>query len=179
MSQKIPKAWKINLIALILYNLVSKSLSANLFCSSYCKPNFCTGTLSNQCTACSPPFILQANNTCTVDPSSGYVLFEDATQITSTTTTTTNCGGYIFIGQLAPSSTVSLRSSGAITFPHYAVRVIAWIIMYNEWNTVLDYFQGILNTTNQAVKQYSNTYSTAQLLCSWSTSNQWYMRLDM
>jgi hypothetical protein len=103
---------------------------------------------------------LQSNGTCTVDPASGYVLFNNDAQISNSISSTGNCGTYTFIG-LTAFDTVSLRSATSINIPHYSVRLIAWIIMYNEWDLSLDYFQGVLDTSGQTIKQYANTYSTA------------------
>lgn len=135
-------------------------VSHSIFCSAYCKPNSCSGKLSNQCTDCTSPFILQSNGTCTVDPASGYVLFNNDAQISNSISSTGTCGTYTFIG-LTAFDTVSLRSATSINIPHYSVRLIAWIIMYNEWDLSLDYFQGVLDTSGQTIKQYANTYSTA------------------
>lgn len=83
---------------------------------------------------------------------------------------TISCGIYSFDGTYV-SSTIGLRTAGAITFPHYSVRLIAWIILYNEWDPVQDSFRGVLNTTGQQVTQSVGTYSTAEALCSTAALN--------
>ena len=39
-------------------------------------------------------------------------------------------GIYVFDGTYV-TSTIGLRSAAAITIPHYSVRLIAWVILYN------------------------------------------------
>lgn len=46
----------------------------SIFCSAICKPNFCTGPNSNQCTDCDYPYI-RSGTTCIIDSNSGYVLY--------------------------------------------------------------------------------------------------------
>lgn len=67
---------------------------------------------------------------------------------------------------------------GSIPIPHYAVRVISWVILTNSWNTTADLVTGTLNTSGEARSQSVSTYSTAQLVCSWSTTADWYLKFD-
>lgn len=167
-------------IPLFLLTLCCLLIEINsIFCSAYCKPNSCTGPAATQCTACDPPFLHQANNSCTVDPTSNYVMFADSTQITNVQGGSSTCGGYTFNGQYSFNDQIWLRSNNPITIPHYAIRVISWVILYNEWSLTNDYMMGSINTSSQVVKVNVNTYSTAELLCSWSTANEWYLKLDM
>lgn len=90
-----------------------------------------------------------------------------------------NCGIYTFKGQYNFNDQIDLRSSNPITIPHYSLRFISWVILYNEWDTTSDYMVATLNTSNEVRNQSISTYSTAELLCSWSTANEWYLKLDM
>ena len=135
-----------------------------IICSAYCKPNFCTGILKTQCTACDPPFILQgsAPNSCIVDPSSGYVMYEDETVASMIPSSwTTICGPYNLYGKYGRSTDPSIRSNNLITIPHYSVKVIAWLLLYDGWDLVNDNFVGTINTTNQAITQQVSTYSNS------------------
>lgn len=89
------------------------------------------------------------------------------------------CGGYTFEGTYTYFDSVPLRSNAPITIPHYSVRFICWVILYNEWDLALDTITATLNTSGLALTQSVSTYSTAELLCSWSTANEWYMKMDL
>lgn len=161
---------QISLIILILLTILPKATP--IFCSAYCRPNSCTGPSASECTACDQPFTYKSsNNTCQIDANSQYVYFAGQSQIMNMQGGSASCGGYTFNGQYNFNDQITLRLDNPITIPHYSVRVIAWVIMYNEWNLASDYFLGQLNTSAQTVRQNVTTYSTAELLCSWSTSN--------
>jgi hypothetical protein len=48
-----------------------------------------------------------------------------------------------------------------ITIPHYAVKVIVWLLLYDGWDVLNDNFVGTINTTNQAIIQHVSTYSNS------------------
>lgn len=101
---------------------------SSLFCSAFCKPNFCTGINSNQCTACDAPFALQTNATCLVDPATGYAFAANQSDITINLGGSDNCGPYNYRGRFSAPDNLILRTQNPITIPHYAVRLIVWVI---------------------------------------------------
>lgn len=110
------------------------------FCSAYCKPNQCTGISKTECTDCDSPFILSLGN-CNIDVTSTWFMAADTSNITiSPVGTGPACSVYSFNGPFDSTTIFTLTHTGPISIQHSKIRLILWIIMYDEWKPASDYF---------------------------------------
>lgn len=119
----------------------------SIFCSAYCKPNSCSGISKTQCTACDSPFLLISGQ-CVVDTTTRYSIAGESNNFTITPTGTASCGSYTFTGTLQSGQSFTAATTTAITTPHIKIRIILWVILYEDWNTATDYIEVSINTTN-------------------------------
>lgn len=118
-----------------------------LFCSAYCSPNQCTGISNTQCSACDSPFTF-SGGTCTINPtSSSYAIYADSSNITVAPNTNGACSVYNIKGPIASTGTFTLTAP-AIPTAHLKIRLILWVVLYDEWKPQTDYVESRLTSTN-------------------------------
>lgn len=108
------------------------------FCSAYCAPNQCSGISKTQCTGCDAPF-LPSSGSCNIDTSTSYFLAADSSNITCSPSTPGSCGIYSFVGPQDSTVPFTLTHTGPIATQHTKIRLILWVIMYDEWKPQTDY----------------------------------------
>lgn len=148
------------------YIIFSMSIvTANsIFCSAYCQPNQCSGIAKTQCTACDSPFLLSGSN-CIIDSTSGYTLYFQSNNMTATPVGSATCSSYSITGTLNSGQTFTLTTASAIIISHIKVRLIMWVILYDNWNTTTDYLQAKLNTSGETQKIYVGSRQTSEQVC--------------
>ena len=129
------------LLISLLLSLMGTAVCANIFCSAYCAPNFCTGPSNGQCTACLSPFILNTTtNVCDLDPATMAIYVAKSAAFSASPTTNGNCVGYNINGPFWSSTGFLLLTfAGPVPITHNYIRFIAWFILYDQWKTNSDY----------------------------------------
>jgi len=84
---------------------------------------------------------------CVLDTSTGYFLAANVNNITASPNTPGTCGVYNFVGTLASTNTYSLTHNGPISIQHSKIRLIMWVILYDEWKPQTDYIEAKLVST--------------------------------
>lgn len=85
--------------------------------------------------------------------------------MTASPTGSGSCGTYTFTGTLQSGQSFTLTTSTAITAPHIKVRLILWIILYDDWNTTTDYIEAKINTTNVTQRFNIANRQTTEQVC--------------
>ena len=123
---------------LILFVWLLHEAHTGLFSSAYCAPNSCSGLTKTSCSACDAPYMYSAG-TCVLDPNSNYLFLADESTIgNSKIGDTASCSAYSYYGNFDNSNNPRLSYSSTITQPHYAVRLIMWVIMIDQWDPTTD-----------------------------------------
>lgn len=58
-----------------------------------------------------------------------------------------SCGGYNYYGEYLRALHPDITYGGPISAPHFQIRLIVWVILWDDWNTALDYFRVELTNT--------------------------------
>jgi hypothetical protein len=108
------------------------------FCFITCRVRSCTNASANGCNTCAQYFKLSdtAPNTCIFDNNQTlYKLSKITSDFTITPSTSAVCSAtHTFFGNYTNSTGTTFTTLTAISDPHYAIEVIAWVLMIDRWN---------------------------------------------
>ena len=177
-------------IPVVLFCLLKQVETWNKFCSVLCSNQQCNSTAFGSCTgSCASPWTWNSTtNVCDLLPASGWG-FVDASAdagggLSPSSGSTSTCGpqsggsqwSYSYTGNQTGNDVVTYTDTSGVSLPHYQLRIIAWVILIDDWQGQ-DNVKVTLDGTDSQT-QSRNSRQTNEKTCGNGGNWEDYVRFD-